>query len=146
MSRTGLNPKDAFGIKKPSLSCVPASVLMEVAVGMQEGAAKYGRSNYRSIAVRASIYYDATFRHLAAWWEGEDIDPDSGLSHVTKAIASLVVLRDAMMQQNWHDDRPPKSLQWLPQLTEVSQKLFDKYPNPVVPYTEIDFSAEREEK
>src|ERR1035438_3531894 len=79
------NPKDSIGIKKVALSCVSAPVLMEMALGMQEGAMKYGRHNYRVIGVRASVYYDATMRHLMAYWEGEDIDPDSGLSHLSKA-------------------------------------------------------------
>ncbi|MCM0035904.1 MAG: DUF5664 domain-containing protein, partial [Burkholderiaceae bacterium] len=57
-----------------------------------------------------SVYYDATIRHLFAWWEGEDLDPDSGMSHITKAIASLTVLRDSMIQGMSTDDRPPRSV------------------------------------
>ena len=94
MSTKPTKPKDNVGVKKVSLSYVPASVMLETALGMQEGGFKYGRHNYRVIGVRASVYYDATMRHLMDWWEGEDLDPDSGLSHVTKAICSLVVLRD----------------------------------------------------
>jgi hypothetical protein len=33
----------------------------------------------------------------------------SGLSHIDKAIASLIVLRDSMLQGNWTDDRPPSA-------------------------------------
>jgi hypothetical protein len=134
------NPKDAFGIKKASLSCVSAPVLFELGVAMQEGASKYGRHNYRAIGVRGSVYYDAALRHLMSWWEGEDIDPDSGLSHVTKAIASLVVLRDAMLQDQFTDDRPPKAKPFLPALNAASAALFEKYPDPVKPYTEADNS------
>ncbi len=103
------NPKDAVGCKKVGLSVIPANVLAETALALTEGALKYGRHNYRGCGVRASIYYDATMRHLMAWWEGEDIDPDSQLSHITKAIAGLTVLRDSMMRENWTDDRPPKT-------------------------------------
>ena len=103
------NPKDAIGVKKARLSTIPAGVLFEVGNAMLEGACKYGRHNYRGIGVRAEVYYDASMGHIMDWWEGEDIDPDSGLSHITKAIASLVVLRDAMMQGKLHDDRPPRS-------------------------------------
>lgn len=134
------NPKDAFGIKKASLSCVSSPVLMELGIAMQEGACKYGRHNYRVIGVRGSVYYDATMRHLMSWWEGEDIDPDSGLSHVTKAIASLVVLRDAMLQEKFNDDRPPKARRWMHSLNERSAALFEQYPDPVKPYTEADNS------
>jgi hypothetical protein len=131
------NPKDNFGIKKAPLSTVSAPVLLELGVAMKEGAAKYGRHNYRVIGVMASVYYDATMRHLMSWWEGEDLDPDSGLSHITKAIASLVVLRDAMMRGNWQDDRPPHTESgWMTVLNEKVVALAEKYPNPVPPFTD----------
>jgi hypothetical protein len=88
---------------------LPGAVLVEVGLAMLEGAAKYGRHNYRAAGVRASVYVDATFRHLNAWWAGEDIDPDSGVSHVTKAITSLTVVRDAQFQGKFSDDRPPRA-------------------------------------
>jgi hypothetical protein len=101
------NPKDAIGSNKAPMSTVPAGVLAEIGVAMLEGKAKYGAYNYRAMGVRASVYYDATMRHLMAWWEGEDTDPDSGMSHITKAITSLVVLRDAQRSEMVTDDRPP---------------------------------------
>lgn len=103
------NPKDAIGTAKwRQYAVVPVQVLWEVGVGMLEGALKYGRHNYRGSGVRASVYLDAAKGHLDSFIEGEDIDADSGLSHVTKAICSLFVLRDAMMNDFWTDDRPPK--------------------------------------
>lgn len=93
------NPKDALGCKKPPLSAVPMPVIFEIGTAMLEGACKYARHNYRAVGIRASVYFDALMRHMCAWWEGEDDDPDSGISHVTKALACLVVLRDAMIQR-----------------------------------------------
>jgi len=131
------NPKDAVGVLKYAMSYVSAPVLAEIAVGMTEGGHKYGRHNYRVIGVRGSIYYDATMRHLMQWWEGEDLDPDSGLSHITKAITSLVVLRDAMIQGKFNDDRPPKSQEWVHDNNERTKALDAKYPTKVPSYTEI---------
>lgn len=120
-----------------SLSYVSMPVLGELAVAMQEGGAKYGGFNYRVIGVKASVYFDATFRHIAAWFEGEDIDPASGVNHITKAIASLVVLRDAMIQGNWVDDRPPQTKSgWVEELNKTVEELAVKYPNPVARYTQ----------
>tara|TARA_R110000787_G_scaffold631_2_gene2331 strand:- start:474 stop:923 length:450 start_codon:yes stop_codon:yes gene_type:complete len=103
------NPKDAIGaVKWRQFMVVPRQVLWEVGVGMLEGALKYGRHNYRGAGVRASVYADASLGHIEQWIEGEDVDQDSGLSHITKAICSLIVLRDAMMNDMWVDDRPPK--------------------------------------
>lgn len=94
---------------------------------MLEGAVKYGRHNYRDAGVRASVYYDATMRHLMAWWEGENIDRESGLSHITKAIASLVVLRDAMMQSKVEDDRPPESVEFYARLNRLAGRIIDQH-------------------
>jgi len=121
------NPKDMVGVRKAPMSTVPATVLAEIGVAMLEGASKYGRHNYRAVGVRGSVYYDGVMRHLMAWWEGEDIDPDSGMSHVTKAITSLVVLRDAMMQGKLTDDRPPRALPFYPALNAGAANIIDRY-------------------
>lgn len=133
------NPKDAVGTKKVPFSVISWPVIAEVGLAMLEGGRKYGRHNYRDAGVRGSVYFDATFRHLTAWWEGEDIDPDSGLNHITKAIAGLTVLRDSMIKENWVDDRPPKvKFGWVQKLNELAAKIIDKYPNAKEPYTELN--------
>lgn len=102
------NPKDGLGIRKwRQFACVPWSVIAEIGVGMLEGARKYGPYNWRPAGARASVYVDAAIGHIMQWQEGEDVDSYSGLSHITKAITSLVVLRDAMLQGVLVDDRPP---------------------------------------
>lgn len=125
------NPKDSVGVKKVYFSVIPWGVIAEIGLALLEGALKYGRHNYRGVGVRASVYVDASMRHLSLFWEGEDIDPDSGLSHITKAIAGLTVLRDSMIRGNWEDDRPPKMKSgWMAELNERAAALIDKYPNP----------------
>ena len=131
MSSKPSNPKDAVGIKKAYTSVIPWGVIYELGLAMLEGALKYGRHNYRDVGIRASTYFDAADRHMKSWWEGEDIDPDSGISHVTKAIASLTVLRDGMMTGLWEDDRPPALPKgWLAEINAKAAALVEKYPNP----------------
>lgn len=128
------NPKDAVGIAKvPLFSVLPMRALAGPALALLEGARKYGRHNYRLVGVRASVYVDALGRHIGAWWEGEDIDPDSGLSHVDKAIATLLVLRDSMLQGNWTDDRPPKASLWVGDANARAKDVIDRTPNPKPP-------------
>lgn len=132
------NPKDSVGIKKVPFSTVSAVVIAEIGLAMMEGARKYGRHNYRAIGVRSSVYYDACLRHLSSWWEGEDIDAESGLSHITKALACLTVLRDAMILDKCVDDRPPKTKQgWVQDLNKKAEEIIKKYPNSLEPYTEV---------
>lgn len=142
------NPKDAVGTKKSPMSVVPMGVMMEVGVGMLEGARKYGRHNYRVAGVRASVYVDATMRHLMKFWDfGLDIDKDSGLSEVTKAITSLVVLRDAMMTGKWVDDRPPPlPVELLDQIQRSVDEVFERHPNALPAYTHEDVVKTQEEK
>jgi hypothetical protein len=135
------NPKDAIGIRKAPMSTLSIPVMLEVGVAMLEGALKYGRHNYREIGVRASVYYDAIVaRHMAAWWEREDLDPDSGLNHVTKAIAGAMVLRDAMIRGKMVDDRPRGTRGFVQALNAKTEVLLNKYPDPILPFvsTEID--------
>ncbi len=96
-------------MRKVPFQTLPMAVLAEMAVAHGEGAAKYGPHNWREGRVIASTYYGAAMRHLCAWIEGEDLDPDSGLSHLTKAMTSLAVLRDAQIQDTAIDDRPRPS-------------------------------------
>jgi len=121
------NPKDAVGTRKAPLSALPIRVLWRVGLAMLEGALKYGRHNYRGVGVRASVYFDATCRHLFGWWEGEDTDVDSRLSHIDKAIACLMVLRDSMLQGNWTDDRPPRAIEDFTGLHAHASGLIDQY-------------------
>ena len=140
------NPKDAVGIKKwRYFSTVPFTVVAEVGIALLEGARKYGRHNYRVTGLRASVYLDAAVGHMGQWYEGEDIDADSNLSHITKAIASLVILRDAMIQDKLVDDRPPKANldKVRTEMQAVVDELFIKYPEPVPAFTQEGVDAEK---
>lgn len=123
-----LNPKHGHGSRKFKMSGVPACVLGEIGVAMTEGVHKYGAFNYRHVNINASTYYDAVMRHMMSYWEGEDIDPDSGLHHVTKAITSLVVLRDSMINGTIVDDRPKAAPStWVAGLNAATEVLLEKY-------------------
>ena len=133
------NPKDAIGSEKNPHCTVSQAVMAEVGVAMMEGARKYGRHNYRSTDIRASIYYDATRRHLDAWWEGEDIDAESGIHHITKAIAGLTVLRDGMIQDKIDDDRPPVTPAYHKDyVKKLVAGVLKRLPESVEPFTERD--------
>ncbi|MEJ6656900.1 MAG: DUF5664 domain-containing protein [Pseudomonas sp.] len=99
------NPKDAVGSSKVPLHLWPTTATVVGSMALMDGALKYGRANFRSTGVRASIYFDACNRHLNAWFEGEDSDPDSGLPHLGHALACLAVLVDAQAAGRLNDDR-----------------------------------------
>jgi dATP/dGTP diphosphohydrolase len=133
------NPKEAFGSAKPPTSTVPMPVIYELGLAMLEGALKYGRHNYRVVGVRMSTYHDAMKRHIDAWWEGEDIDPESGMPHLVKAMACIAVVRDAEMLGLTNDDRPPSHPPgWQAKYLAKVAELKAKYPDPKPPFVRGD--------
>lgn len=112
------NPKTVLGLKKVSLTKVPAAAVLYAALAMQDGANKYGPYNWRSKRVTASIYIDACLRHLAAWFDGEELAEDSKVPHLGHALACLSILIDAKETGNLNDDRP---------LPGPAAKLFARY-------------------
>lgn len=102
------NPKDAIGSNKLPLHLWPATATAMGCLGMLNGMLKYGRSNFREIGVRASIYVDACKRHLDAWFEGEECDPDDGVPHLAAALSCLAIIVDARAAGKMTDDRNVK--------------------------------------
>lgn len=98
------NPKDKVGSKKIPLHLWPTTASAMGSIALLNGSLKYGRSNWRAIGVRASVYYDACSRHLAAWFEGADVD-EEGVPHLSAALACLAIIVDADACGKLHDDR-----------------------------------------
>ena len=132
------NPKDGFGSLKACLSWLPMEVVFEVALALAEGGFKYGGHNYLVAPPRASVYMDGCDRHQFQFWTlGEDIDAESGagLHHISKAIASLMVIRAAQIHGNWIDDRPPPAPPgFLQSLNDKMKLLAAAFPDPVARY------------
>ena len=106
-----VNPKELAGAKKPaSWSVMPRWVALQVGRVMSVGAAKYGAFNYRETPIAASTYQDALERHLALWFDGEDNDAETGVSHLASAIASCTLLLDAQATGQLVDDRQKTGL------------------------------------
>lgn len=100
------NPKKAFGSTKPSPAFIPPVAILEEAVVMALGASKYGPFNWNEFPVDASTYYSAAMRHLMSWFTGENIDPESGASHLAHARACLAILIDSQVGGTLIDNRP----------------------------------------
>lgn len=100
------NPKRQFGVKKPSAQFIPPVAILEESVVMALGAAKYGAFNWQNDPVDATTYYSAAIRHLLQWYSGEDVDAESGASHLAHVRACMAILLDAQASGKLIDDRP----------------------------------------
>lgn len=101
-----VNPKEVAGSKKPGIfSVFPRWVNLLVGRVMETGASKYGAFNYRDSSIAASTYEDAMERHAQLWFDGEDNDPESGVSHLAHVIACATLLLDAQATNQLYDNR-----------------------------------------
>lgn len=101
-----MNPKDKCGMKKAPLHLIPAAADIAEAQVLRFGAGRYGEFNWREEQIQASVYISAAKRHLAAWFDGEDLDPESKVSHLAHARACMSILLDAISLDGVIDDRP----------------------------------------
>ena len=102
-----MNPKAARAERegKAPLQYLIYSVLEGDARVLKGGADKYGERNWLNDPIKASTYEGAILRHLLAWAQGEDLDPDSGLSHLYHIRACCAVVLDAEKHGTLIDDR-----------------------------------------
>ena len=68
------------------------------------GAAKYDDNNWARGA-RWGRYFAALCRHLFAWWGGENLDPETGFSHLAHAGCCLLFLMSYQRNGWGTDDR-----------------------------------------
>lgn len=76
---------------KPRWELVPFDAIRGVVEILTFGAKKYAARNWeRGIAY--GRVFGAIMRHLTSWWGGENLDPESGKSHLDHAMCELMFL------------------------------------------------------
>lgn len=89
---------------KPQLGLLSKVFLWGIAEIMTMGVKEYGAHNWRE-GMEWHRPYDALQRHLTAWWDGENLDPKSGKSHLWHAGAELMFLAEYEAKGIGKDDR-----------------------------------------
>jgi len=98
---------------KPMMGLISGAFLTGLATVLTFGAKKYAAHNWRK-GLAYSRVYDALQRHLVAYWAGEDMDPETGLSHLDHAACELMFLREFSETRKDLDDRYKKEAPALP--------------------------------
>ena len=89
---------------KPPLHLVPFFVVQEIAKVLDFGQQKYTSWNWTR-GFEWSRLIGAAERHLGAWKDGADKDPESGLSHLAHAGCCILFLIAHEMKGLGTDDR-----------------------------------------
>lgn len=98
-----------FDEGKPDLSLIPYVALKEEAFGFMLGIRKYGRYEYTK-GLESSRLVAAALRHITLWSEGEELDPESGASHLGHARCCLAMLLHCQQLNTLKDNRYGKQL------------------------------------
>lgn len=89
---------------KPRMELVAPDFLRGLAAVLTYGAAKYEPWNWTK-GKTLSRDFAAALRHLTAWNDGEDLDPESGLPHLMHAVADIMIVFVTQLRGTGTDDR-----------------------------------------
>ena len=102
MSEQGMK----FDSDKVRLELLPPEALWGTSKVLTFGAKKYADRNWEK-GINYSRVYGAMLRHMTAWWMGEDLDPETGLSHLHHAACCASFLQTyTERNMDSFDDRP----------------------------------------
>lgn len=78
--------------EKDRWDLLPIKAVRGIVQVLTFGARKYAPDNWKHVPDARRRYYAAALRHMAAWWEGEQVDQESGLPHLAHAGCCLLFL------------------------------------------------------
>lgn len=76
---------------KPQMHHIPPKFLIELADLMTRSADKYGRWNFAN-GQPYTMPYDSMMRHITSFMNGEDLDNESGKSHLLHIAANAMIM------------------------------------------------------
>lgn len=115
---------------KPRTDLVPPSAIVSMARGFTYGANKYDDRNWEK-GINYGRLYGALQRHLNAWWNGENRDPESRLSHLDHAFCCLAMLNDMRIRNNQSEKIYDEDLDTRPYpKAETLDRIGNYYENP----------------
>lgn len=94
-----------FDKDKLRVELLPIKPLQDISRILTFGAEKYGDRNWEK-GLEWSRVYGALQRHLMAWWDGEDKDPETGESHLAHAGCCILFLLEYEKTHIELDNRP----------------------------------------
>lgn len=93
---TGLGLK--FDKGKLRYDLVPPHAIKAIADVLTYGADKYAPNSWQTVSDGETRYTAAMMRHFEAYREGEELDPETGKSHLSHCLCNLTFL--LWFQQN----------------------------------------------
>ena len=96
--------------EKPKMHLLPPKAINEVAKVLTFGAQKYDEENWRKLEDLQSRYSSGALRHIFAHLDSEDLDPESGLSHLAHAICCLLFKLEIELEDAKIEEEKPREV------------------------------------
>lgn len=101
------------GVKEARYDLLPAGPLNTVATLYGRGAKKYAENNWR-LGYPWAYSFAALQRHAWGFWNGEDVDEETGLPHMASVVFHAFTLLEFMETHRRFDNRPKRQLEAAP--------------------------------
>ena len=83
---------------------LPSDAIEEILCVLDYGQRKYSPRNWEK-GMDWSRPFSALMRHMWAWWRGENVDPETGYSHLAHAGCCVLFLLSYQKRVIGNDDR-----------------------------------------
>ena len=97
-----------FDSEKPRMDLLPPKAIFEVAKVLGFGAEKYGPENWRLLDNLQGRYTAGALRHIFAHMDGEELDPESGTSHLAHALCCLLFKLEVELENAKIEEEEPR--------------------------------------
>ena len=102
----------AEGIKydsaKPRMNLLPPKAIIEVSKVLTFGAEKYDAENWRKLDDLQNRYTAGALRHIFAHMDGEQLDPETNLSHLAHALCCLLFKLEIELENDMIEEEMPR--------------------------------------
>ena len=93
---------------KPKMNLLPPKALIEVGKVLTFGAEKYGPENWKELEDLQNRYTAGALRHIFAHMDGEDLDPETELSHLAHAMCCLLFKLEIELENGKSKEEEPR--------------------------------------
>ena len=97
-----------FDSEKPRMDLLPPKAIFEVAKVLGFGAEKYGPENWRLLENLQDRYTAGALRHIFAHMDGEELDPESEMSHLAHALCCLLFKLEIELENAKIEEEKPR--------------------------------------
>ena len=90
------------------MNLLPPKAIVEISKVLTFGAAKYDAENWRKLDDLQNRYTAGALRHIFAHMDGEQLDPETNLSHLAHALCCLLFKLEIELENAKIEEEKPR--------------------------------------